>query len=90
MVRTSERRGAAEDVVEQYADYDDEYVYHQTLIADDQFGTLALIKQQLAVQDKYGFLRGDVKEHADRAAEEIATALDARAEQLLQEVKDDE
>jgi len=82
MVRTSEARSAAEEFADQYADYGDEYEYHQALVTDESFGTLAFIKKQLAIQDKYGDLAGDVEAHTDQAADEINAALDARAEQI--------
>lgn len=88
MVRASEQRGAADELVDQYADYDDEFEYHQALVADETFGTLALVKTQLAIQDKYGDLEDDVDAHAAEAAEEIDAALDARAEQVRAEVDD--
>lgn len=88
MVHAAEQRGAADDVVEQYADYSDDHELHRALMADEQFGTLALIKKQLDVQATYCCPTGEVEDYADQAADAINAALDARAEQICAEVQD--
>lgn len=82
MARHAEIASAAGEIVEQFADYDDEFGLHQALVGDETFGTLALLKKELAIQAKYGDLEGDVETHAEQAADAIDAALDARASQL--------
>jgi hypothetical protein len=88
MVRVSEVRGAADDVVGEFIDSDEEYDLYQELVADEQFGELAFVKNQLAIQDKYADLEGDVDAHTDRAADALDAALEARVEQIREEVVD--
>lgn len=88
MVRASEQRGAADEIVDEYADYDEEFEYYQALVADEAFGTLALVKKQLAIQRKYGDLSDDVEGHAIRSAKEATAALEARAKEVREEVDD--
>lgn len=87
MVHASEQRGAATELAGEYADYDDEYAYHQTLVSDEVFGTLALLTRQSAILWKYNDLEGDVRTTSLKAASELSDALDIRAEQLRTETE---
>ncbi|WP_323192431.1 hypothetical protein [Halostella sp. PRR32] len=83
MVQRRQTHEAAGEFVEEFADYDEEFDYHQRLVADEQFGVIAF---QLSTLDVYeGEFEGHVGTFAGGAREKLKLALEERAAQLREE-----
>lgn len=85
MAQLSQVRSAAGDHVDDYADIDEDFEYHQALVGDEQFGTIAFCYDELMACR----FRDDVVRRTDQAADRLQWALDARAEQIRDELNDE-
>lgn len=80
----TEVNAAAGEYADEYADYDDEYDYHQRLVSDEDFGTIAYHLSGLGTLQRYSGsdLGDDASDSIRRARHKLRDALDARAEEL--------
>lgn len=95
MAQLRQIREAAREYVDDYADYDEMYEYHQALEADETFGTIAHCLQQVDLQlDQRGELMVSTQRPLAAARDDLETALQRRAatveiETLIEEADDD-
>ncbi|QLH82446.1 hypothetical protein [Halosimplex pelagicum] len=89
MVQQFQMREAAREFVDEYADYDEEFDFHQTLVADETFGTLAHCRKELDTQLTFADgLSTLVEGHVRGGRDELETAMDERVAEVRAEVED--
>lgn len=89
MAQIADVQDAALKRVGEFADYDKEFDYHQALICDESFGTIAFCIEELQLIGKYGRVSEEVKGDVVESLDDLESALDTRATEVYEEMDRD-